>query len=97
MKRILVALAVLALAGSALAADAAGVYAAKCKSCHGPDGKGNAVGKKMGAPDLTALKAGEAEIAGAISNGKGKMPGYKGKISDEEIQSLAKYVKGGLK
>jgi cytochrome c6 len=97
MKRIVLALAVLSFSGGALAADAAGVYAAKCKSCHGADGKGTAVGKKMGASDLTALKAGEAEIAAAISNGKGKMPAYKGKISDEEIQSLAKYVKGGLK
>ncbi len=97
MKRIAFALAALALAGSALAADAAGVFASKCFACHGKDGKGTAVGKKMGAPDLTTLTKSEADLAQSIANGKGKMAAYKGKISDEEIQALAKYVKSGLK
>jgi cytochrome c6 len=98
MKRTLVALAVLALAGAALASeDAAKVFAARCNACHGKDGKGTAVGKKMGAPDLTALAKGEAEIAATIANGKGKMAAYKDRLSGEEIQALARFVKGGLK
>jgi cytochrome c6 len=97
MRRIAVAIVALSLAGPALAADAAGVYAAKCAACHGKDGKGTAIGQKMGAHDLTALKDSEAQIAATITNGKGKMSPYKGKLSDEEIKSLAKFVKGGLK
>jgi cytochrome c6 len=98
MKRLLFALAVLSLAGNTLAADAATLFGSKCSACHGKDGKGTAVGKKMGAPDLAgATKDSDAEIVGVISNGKGKMAAYKDKLSADEIQALAKYVKAGLK
>jgi cytochrome c6 len=97
MKRILFAIAAVSLAGPALAADAAALYASKCAACHGKDGAGTAVGKKMGAPDFATVKGSEADLAAAIANGKGKMSAYKGKLSDEEIQALAKFVKGGLK
>ncbi len=95
MKRILFALAALSIAGAAHA-DAA-LYAKKCASCHGKDGKPTAVGVKMGAKDLVETKLSEAEIGGVISGGKGKMTAYKDKLSEAEIKSLAKYVKGGLK
>jgi cytochrome c6 len=95
MKRILFALAALSLAGAAHA-DAA-LFASKCASCHGKDGHPTAVGQKMGAKDLTAMKDSEKEIAEHISNGKGKMPAYKDKLTPEQITSLAKYIKGGLK
>lgn len=95
MKRILFALAALSIAGAAQA-DAA-LYAKKCASCHGKDGKPTAVGEKMGAKDLGATKLSEKELAGVISGGKGKMTAYKDKLTEAEIQSLAKYIKGGLK
>lgn len=97
MKRILFALLALALAGSAAAADAASIYASKCKACHGADGKGTAVGIKMGAKDFATVKESEAELAAIITNGKGKMQAYKDKLSGEEIQALAKFIKNGLK
>jgi len=97
MKRILFVLAAVSLAGTVLAADAASLYATKCTACHGKDGKGTSVGQKMGAKDLTATKASEAEVAATITNGKGKMSAYKDKLSAEEIQALAKFVKAGLK
>ena len=97
MKRMLLALAAVSLAGPVLAADAASIYNAKCTACHGKDGKGTSTGKKMGAPSIASLKDGEAEIAAVIANGKGKMTAYKGKLSPEEIDALAKYVKNGLK
>ncbi len=94
MKRMItgaVLAAVVAFSGVAYAQDAAATFKAKCAMCHGPDGK------KKG--DLTALKADEATIAKEIANGvpEKKMPAYKGKLSDAEIQALAKYVKNGLK
>jgi cytochrome c6 len=95
MKRILVVLAGLAFAGAAHA-DAA-LYQQKCASCHGKDGKPTTVGQKMGAHDLTATKLSEKEIEGVIANGKGKMTAYKEKLTPDQIGSLAKYVKGGLK
>lgn len=97
MKKLLVAAVAVSLAGPALAADAAGIFAAKCAVCHGKDGTGSPVGKKLGAPDLKKLKEGEPQIAATITNGKGKMTAFKGKLSPEEIDAVAKYVKAGLK
>ena len=97
MTRLIAALFALSLAGTALADDAAALYAKRCASCHGKDGKGTPVGQKMGAKDLTALKESEADIAATIANGKGKMSAYKDKLSEAEIKSLAKYVKAGVK
>lgn len=97
MKRTLVALALLAAAATARADDAAALFQKKCAVCHGKDGKGSPAGLKMGAKDLTASKLGEAELKAVIENGKGKMTPNKGKLTDAEIASLAKYVKGGLK
>ena len=97
MKRIVFALAALAIAGVTRADEAADLYAKKCSTCHGKDGKGTSVGQKMGAPDLTTTKASEADIAATIANGKGKMSSFKGKLTDEEIAAVAKFVKNGLK
>jgi cytochrome c6 len=96
MKKLLVAVATLSLAGTA-AADGAAVFASKCVVCHGKDGKGSPAGLKLGAKDLTKLKDSEAEIVKVVTNGKGKMTPFKGKLSDEEISAVAKFVKGGLK
>ena len=91
MKRILFALAALSLAGAAHA-DAA-LFASKCASCHGKDGKPSAVGQKMGAKDLTTVKESEKEIEGIITNGKGKMPAYKDKLTDDQIKTLVSEIK----
>jgi cytochrome c6 len=97
MKRILFAIVAVSFAGTALAADAPAVFASKCAACHGKDGRGTTVGQKMGVKDITALKETEAAIATVISNGKGKMSAYKDKLSPDEIQALAKFIKAGLK
>jgi cytochrome c6 len=95
MKHILFVLVALSLAGAAHA-DAA-LFASKCAGCHGKDGKPSAMGQKMGATDLGATKLSEKEIEGVITAGKNKMPAYKDKLTEAQIQSLAKFVKGGLK
>ncbi len=102
MKRVTLALAAciaVALAAPARAEDAKALFASKCASCHGPDGKGQtAMGKRLGAKDLTSLNESEAAIAKAIESGKPpRMLAYKGKLTDEQIKALASYVKGGLR
>lgn len=104
MKRILTALAVLlavSLAVPARAAeDAKALFAQKCASCHGPDGKGQTpMGKKLGAKDLSSeAKEPLDELVKDIANGKPpKMMAYKGKLTDDQIKALAAFVKGGLK
>ncbi|WP_242337331.1 MULTISPECIES: c-type cytochrome [Anaeromyxobacter] len=100
MKRIAVALVVLAAAAVARAEGVAPaeIFAKRCAACHGKDGKGNTpMAQKLGAKDLTTLTTSEADIAKTIENGKGKMTAFKGKMTEAEIQAVAKYVKGGLK
>ena len=35
----------------------------------------------------------DADLTEAITNGKGKMPAYKGKLSDAQIKDLVSYIK----
>ena len=97
MKRLALCLALLATAAVVRAEDSATLFSQKCAVCHGKDGKGTPAGLKMGAKDLSTLKLSHDEIVKDIANGEGKMPAFKGKLTDEQIQSLAKYVKAGLK
>jgi len=81
----------------AMAQDAAATYKAKCAMCHGPDGKGSAMGVKMGAHDFTSAdvqKQTDAQLTDTITKGKGKMPAYSGKLSDADIKGLVTYIRG---
>ena len=94
----LVLVACIALASSAFAAaDGAAVYKAKCAMCHGADGSASSgMGKSMGLKPLGGAdvqKMSDADMTTLVSGGKGKMPGFKGKLSDEEITAVVKYVK----
>ena len=96
MKRIAASIAaVLTLAaGPALAAeDGAALYKTKCASCHGPDGKGSAMGKKMGSPELGTSKLDEAGVVKVVENGQGKMMAFKGKLTPEQIKAVSAHVK----
>jgi mono/diheme cytochrome c family protein len=86
------------LACSALAAEAstAALYKSKCQSCHGADGKASTIGKKLGARDFqdpAVTSMSEDDLATITSTGKNKMPAYKGKLKDDQIKALAKYIK----
>lgn len=77
----------------AVAQDAAATYKAKCAMCHGADGKGG----KMGTRDFASpevQKESDADLAGIISNGKGKMPKYGEKLKEGEIKDLVTYIRG---
>jgi mono/diheme cytochrome c family protein len=93
----LVAVACVALAGSAFAADGAATFKAKCAMCHGADGSASTgMGKSMGLKPLSSpevQKMSDADMAALITNGKGKMPAFKGKLSDDETSAVVKYVR----
>ena len=78
-------------------ADGADTFKAKCAMCHGADGSGQtAMGKSMGLKDLGSAevqKLSDADLNGIITNGKGKMPKYDGKLSADEISSVVKYIR----
>src|SRR5204863_4539916 len=82
-------------AGAAFGADGAALWAQNCASCHGKDGSGNTtMGKKLGVKDYTKSQSfSDAEAANVIKNGKGKMKGYKDKLSDPDVKALVAYVR----
>ena len=88
---------VVALAPIAFAADGAATYKAKCASCHGADGKGQSpMGKKMNLRDLGSpevQKQTDKELYDWTADGKGKMPGYKDKLSADDIKALVAYMR----
>src|SRR5690242_16007265 len=94
-----VALATFALQSAPAKADAAAAeatYKAKCAMCHGPDGKGEtSTGKMMKAGDFASeavQKMSDADLADAISKGKGKMPAYK-TLTPDQVKDLVSYVR----
>lgn len=82
----------LALPQVASAQSAADNYKAKCAMCHGADGSKSMMGTKpLNGPDVQKMS--DADLTDAITNGKGKMPAYKGKLSDAQIKDLVSYIK----
>jgi cytochrome c6 len=86
---------IVASSGAAFGADAGALWAQNCASCHGKDGSGTtATGKKLGLKDYTKEQSfSDAEAANVIKNGKGKMKGYKDKLSDADVKALVAYVR----
>ena len=80
--------------------DAQKTYTAKCAACHGADGSGSAVGKKLGVHDFKSAevqKMKDDELAGIITNGKNKMPSYGKTLKPEEIKGLVAYIRSLVK
>jgi len=75
----------------------ADVYKTKCATCHGQDGSGNTpVGKSLQVADLRSAAVqskSDAELAQAVTEGKGNMPGFKGNITDGEIHAVVTFVR----
>lgn len=102
MKKLFVATAVaFALAaGTASADDAADIWKAKCKSCHGATGKADTKeGRKHKIDDLTEAdwqqRHSDEKIRKVIAEGKPdtKMKAYKDKLSAQEIDALVAYIR----
>ena len=76
--------------------EAKETFEARCAGCHGPDGSGTALGKSLQAADLRSAEVQnkpDTELIDAATNGKGNMPPFKDKLSNQEIQSLITYVR----
>jgi len=83
-------------------AAAGKIYSEKCVSCHRENGAGGEKtlddGRRIKAPNFSSermRKDDDADWIEAIENGvkEDGMPAYKGKISDEEIKNLVKYIR----
>ena len=94
------ALALSFVAAPAFADETADLWKAKCRSCHGAEGKADTKeGKKHKIDDMTTAawqeKHSDTQIRNAIANGipDTKMKAYSDKLSAAEIDALVKYVR----
>jgi mono/diheme cytochrome c family protein len=72
------------------------LYKTKCAACHGPDGSGSAVGKKLGAHDFHSAEVqaeSDAALTAIIAQGKNKMPAYAKTLKADEITALVAYIR----
>ncbi len=65
------------------------VYDKNCAKCHGK----TAEGRHFGGPSLVTSKLSPDETKAIIASGKGHMPKYAGKLTDEQITALAAEIK----
>jgi mono/diheme cytochrome c family protein len=93
-----IVIVIVGLSAAALAADAPdgkALYDAKCAMCHGMNGVAKPTAK--GSANLNDAKYQDANSVEAIekltTDGKGTMKGYKGKLTPEQINAIATYVK----
>jgi cytochrome c6 len=95
--------AVVLLAGAVGFAQSGGeaTYKAKCQSCHGAAGIPSAgMAKAMGVKPVTdpAVKSStEAKMIEVTKNGEGKMPAFKGKLTDAQIKDSVDYFRTLIK
>ncbi|HUO57561.1 MAG TPA: cytochrome c [bacterium] len=77
------------------------LFESKCSQCHGKDAKGVVKMAKVlkvdpAMVDLTQGKAAtmtSEDMAKTITNGNKKMPKFKGKLTDGQIQEVVSYLK----
>ncbi len=68
------------------------VFQKNCAKCHGK----TAQGRHFGGPSLTLEKStavSAADLRAILTNGKGHMPKYAGKLTPEEIDTLVEQIK----
>lgn len=67
------------------------IYESNCAGCHSDDGTGSASGRP-----LTSIASQEPDRSvhfASVKNGKGNMPAYADRLSDDEIDSAISYVR----
>ena len=87
---------VLSLPLSVYAQDASALFKSKCAACHGADGTGSAMGKKLGVLDLHGAevqKMSDAELTNVVTNGRDKMPAFGKSLKADDIQGLVAYIR----
>lgn len=97
-KLFLPVLAIALLTSSEVRADdGTATFKTKCAMCHGADGAGTtATGKALKVRDLRSADVQgqtDAQLNDIVTNGKNKMPAYKGKLTDDQIKGLVAYLR----
>jgi cytochrome c6 len=64
------------------------IYEKNCAKCHGKDGSK----KSFGVKSLQKSQLSSTETLEIITNGNGKMPNWKEKLSIQEIEQVSEYI-----
>jgi mono/diheme cytochrome c family protein len=72
--------------------DGRAIWISQCASCHGASG-GGVRGPKLSDGELLARIPDAADQEALIRNGRGAMPSYAGRLSDEQIASVVRYTR----
>lgn len=79
-------------------AAARALWSVQCALCHGTQGRGDGPQAAMTRPaDLTAPELqssrSDADLATAITNGRGRMPSFGGSVRPEGVQQLVRLIR----
>ena len=78
-------------------AEGAKLFKEKCQACHGPDGNASTtMAKNMKIRSFESdevQKQSKEEIVKIVTDGRGTMMAYKSKLSKDQIEDLADYIK----
>jgi mono/diheme cytochrome c family protein len=73
------------------------IFQEQCAGCHGPDGRAQTdIGKGIQAADLTSQpvqQQSDSDLLKLVKSGKGKMPAFQDKLSDDQIRAVVAYVR----
>src|SRR5271170_2605721 len=79
------------------AQSGADIYKSKCQMCHGADGSGNTpAGKATKARPFNSpevMKMSDDDLIQVTKNGRGKMPAYAGKLTDDQIKAVIAHIR----
>jgi cytochrome c6 len=93
MKKFFAFAIVATMAMPLFAADGGAIFASKCAGCHGADGTKTIAAMGIKPINTADVKSkGAAGLTATVTNGNGKMPAFKGKLSDEEITAVVQHV-----
>jgi cytochrome c6 len=78
--------------------DGASLYKSKCAVCHGANGDSSttSIGKSMKIRDLRSADVqsqSDEQLSVITKGGKGKMPSYQGKLSEEQVNQLVAFMR----
>jgi len=77
--------------------DGAANFKSKCAMCHGADATGKTpMGARLNIRDLTSpevQKQSDADLQNVITKGRNKMVAFGGKLTNDQITGLVKYIR----
>jgi len=77
--------------------EAKRLFKQKCVKCHGQDGAGSNYGQIVGATNLTdpewQQRVDDKRLVNSIKHGRGQMPAFGEKFTEDQIASLVLYVR----